>query len=162
MAKYLVTGGAGFIGSHVVERLLTQGHQVRVLDDLSTGKQENLAAVQGKTEFIQADLRDREAVARACRGVDRVIHGAAWRSVPKSMTDPIGYTDVNVVGTVNLLEAAAKAKVQRLVCISSSSVYGETQEMPLQEDRPTRPISPYAASKLTDEIYCALFARIWP
>ena len=159
MANYLVTGGAGFIGSHVVDRLIKAGHQVRVLDDLSSGRIENLAQVCDRIEFIKADIRERAAVTKACQGVEYLIHEAAWRSVPKSMADPIGYTEVNVVGTVNLLEAACKSKVKRVVCVSSSSVYGETDQMPLREDMPTRPISPYAASKLADELYCGLFSR---
>ena len=159
MARYLVTGGAGFIGSHVVDRLVADGHQVRVLDDLSTGKLDNLAAARIRIEFLQADLRDRQIMAKACQGIELVIHEAAWRSVPKSMADPWGYTEVNVLGTVNLLEASAKAKVKRVVCVSSSSVYGETTTMPLREDQPCHPISPYAASKLADELYCGLFAR---
>lgn len=159
MAGYLVTGGAGFIGSHIVDRLLADGHRVRVLDDLSTGTLDNLSAVRGRIEFVQADIRDRQAVAHACRDVEFVIHEAAWRSVPKSMADPCGYTEVNVGGTVNVLDAAARAKVQRAVCVSSSSVYGETLEMPLREDQPARPISPYAASKLANELYGGLFSR---
>ena len=159
MARYLVTGGAGFIGSHTVDRLLALGHQVRVLDDLSSGKLENLEGVRAKIEVIQSDIRDRQAMARACQGIERVIHAAAWRSVPKSMADPYGYTDVNVLATVNLLEQAVKAKVTRVVCVSSSSVYGETDRVPLREDQPTRPISPYAASKLIDEVLCGLFCR---
>jgi len=159
MARYLVTGGAGFIGSHVVDRLVAEGHTVRVLDDLSTGRLENLQPVREQIEFVQGDIRDRAAVARACQGIDFVIHEAAWRSVPKSMHDPSGYAEVNVVGTVNLLEAAARAKAKRLVCISSSSVYGEGNPMPLREDQPTRPISPYAASKLAAELMCGLFSR---
>ena len=159
MARYLVTGGAGFIGSHVVDQLLAQGHHVRVLDDLSSGTLENLAAVRSRIEFLQADIRDRQAVAQACEGIEYMIHEAAWRSVPKSMTDPIGYTETNVLGTVNLLDAAVKAHVKRVVCVSSSCVYGETDQMPLREDQPARPISPYAASKLADELYCGLFAR---
>ena len=159
MARYLVTGGAGFIGSHIVDRLIADGHQVRVLDDLSTGRLDNLAAVQSRIEFLQADIRDRQAVANACQGIEYMIHEAAWRSVPKSMADPIGYTEVNVLGTVNLLDAAVKANVKRLVSVSSSSVYGETDQMPLREDQPARPISPYAASKLADELYCGLFSR---
>jgi nucleoside-diphosphate-sugar epimerase len=157
MARYLVTGGAGFIGSHIVDKLLAGKHQVRVLDDLSSGRRENLA---GKSaEFIEADIRDRAAMAKAVQGVDRVIHAAAWRSVPKSMSDPHGYTDVNVLATVNLLEHAAKAKVKRVACVSSSSVYGDAKTMPLREDAPTLPISPYAASKLADELFCGLFHR---
>ena len=159
MPRYLVTGGAGFIGSHMVERLLADGHQVRVFDDLSLGKLENLAAVRDRVEFIKGDLRDRAAVTNACKGIERIIHAAAWRSVPKSMADPVGYTEVNVLGTVHLFDAAVQAKVQRVVCVSSSSVYGETTAMPLREDAPTKPISPYAASKLVDELYCGLYAR---
>lgn len=159
MARYLVTGGAGFIGSHVVDRLVADGHQVRVLDDLSSGRVENLAAVRDRIEFIKADIRDRQAVDRASQGIDLVIHEAAWRSVPKSMADPYGYTEVNVLATVGLLDAAVKHKVKRFVCVSSSSVYGEADKMPLREDHPTRPISPYATSKLVDETFCGLFAR---
>ncbi|MBI3321240.1 MAG: SDR family oxidoreductase [Candidatus Omnitrophica bacterium] len=159
MARYLVTGGAGFIGSHIVETLVNQRHQVRVLDDLSSGRLDNLAGVRDRLEFLRGDIRDRQLAARACAGVESVIHAAAWRSVPKSMSDPYGYTDVNVLATVNLLEASVNAKVKRFVCVSSSSVYGETTRVPLREDQPARPISPYAASKLADELYCGLFAR---
>ncbi|MBI4342973.1 MAG: GDP-mannose 4,6-dehydratase [Candidatus Omnitrophica bacterium] len=159
MAKYLVTGGAGFIGSHIVDRLLALGHQVRVMDDLSSGNLENLAGVRATIELVQADIRDRQAMAKACAGVERIIHAAAWRSVPKSMADPYGYTDVNVLATASLLEQAVNAKAKRVVCVSSSSVYGETDRVPLREDQPTLPISPYAASKLIDEILCGLFSR---
>ena len=157
--RYLVTGGAGFIGSHIVDRLIAEGHDVRVLDDLSTGTLDNLVQVRERIDFRRADIRDRAAVNDACRNIDAVIHEAAWRSVPKSMSDPCGYTEVNVLGTVNLLDAAVKAKVKRVVCVSSSSVYGETQTMPLREDHTPAPISPYAASKLADELMCGLFAR---
>ncbi len=159
MARYLVTGGAGFIGSHVVDGLLAKGHQVRVLDDLSTGTEENLAHVRGKIEFLKGDIRDRHMVAEACQGVEYVVHEAAWRSVPKSMGDPCGYMEVNVVGTTNLLEASVKAKVKRFVCVSSSSVYGEATKVPMTEADPTNPVSPYAASKLADELLCGLFWR---
>ena len=159
MACYLVTGGAGFIGSHVVDRLVADGHRVRVLDDLSSGTLANLDDVRSRIEFIQADLRDRQALADACHGIEYVIHEAAWRSVPKSMADPYGYTQVNVLGTVSLLEAAMKAKVRRVVGVSSSSVYGHTTQLPLREDQPANPISPYAASKLADELFLSLFAR---
>jgi len=159
MARYLVTGGAGFIGSHIVDALVAQDHQVLVLDDLSSGKQENLADVFNRIEFVKGEIRDRALVEAVMRGIEFVIHAAAWRSVPKSMGDPWGYTDVNVLGTVNLLEAAAKARVKRFVCVSSSSVYGEAVQVPLREDQPTKPISPYATSKLADELYCGLFAR---
>jgi nucleoside-diphosphate-sugar epimerase len=159
MAHYLVTGGAGFIGSHVVDRLVADGEQVRVLDDLSSGREENLSGARARIEFLKGDIRDRGLMAKACRGADFVIHEAAWRSVPKSMADPWGYTDVNVLATVNLLEAAAKAKIKRVVCVSSSSVYGDAKTMPLREDQPAAPISPYAASKLADELFCGLFSR---
>ena len=159
MARYLVTGGAGFIGSHIVDALVAQGHQVRVVDNLSTGRIENLAAVRSRVEFVEADLQDRQAIRQACQGMEYVIHEAAWRSVPKSMEDPVGYTAVNVLGTVHVLEAAAAAKIRRVVYASSSSVYGETLEMPLREEHPTRPVSPYAASKLACELYGQLFAR---
>ena len=159
MARYLVTGGAGFIGSHIVDRLLADGHDVRVIDDLSSGRKENLAQAGKRAAFIQTDIRDRAAMAKACKGIERVIHAAAWRSVPKSMADPYGYTDVNVLATVSLLETAVKEKVKRVVCVSSSSVYGDAKTMPLREDAPTLPISPYAASKLADELFCGLFHR---
>ncbi len=159
MPRYLVTGGAGFIGSHTVDALVAQGHQVRVIDDLSSGKEQNLAHLGGKVEFIKADIRDRKAVAKAMAGIEYVIHAAAWRSVPKSMSDAYGYTDVNVLATVALLNEATKVKVKRFVCVSSSSVYGDAKTMPLREDMPTLPISPYAASKLIDEVLCGLYAR---
>ena len=159
MARYLVTGGAGFIGSHIVDALLSQRHQVRVLDDLSSGTEQSLASVRDQIEFVKGDIRDRKLVSEVMRGIEVVIHAAAWRSVPKSMADPWGYTEVNVLATVNLLDAAVKAKVKRFVCVSSSSVYGETTQMPLREDQPAHPISPYAASKLADELYCGLFSR---
>ena len=159
MARYLVTGGAGFIASHITEALLRKKHQVRVLDDLSSGRLENMSTFRDKIEFVQGDICDRRLVERSMKDVEYVIHAAAWRSVPKSMADPYGYTDVNVLATVGLLEAAAKEKVKRFVCVSSSSVYGETDKVPLREDMPTKPISPYAASKLADELFCGLFSR---
>ena len=159
MARYLVTGGAGFIGSHITERLIQDGHTVRVLDDLSSGRLENLAAVRSQVEFVEGDIRDRHVVRQAVAGIDAVIHEAAWRSVPKSMSDPYGYTQVNVLGTVNVLESAAAEKVKRVVAASSSSVYGNTEQLPLQEGQPLQPISPYAMSKLCAEHYGQLFAR---
>ena len=159
MAQYLVTGGAGFIGSHVTDALVAAGHQVRIVDDLSSGLMENLRGVKDRVEFLTGDIRDRALLGRAMQGVEYVIHLAAWRSVPKSMADPYGYAEVNVLATVSLLEEAAKAKVKRFVCVSSSSVYGEATKMPLREDTPCAPISPYAASKLAGELFCGLFAR---
>ena len=159
MARYLVTGGAGFIGSHIVDQLVKEGHQVRVLDDLSSGRVQNLAQVKDNVEFVQGDICDRAAVKKVMQGIEYVLHVAAWRSVPKSMADAYGYTQVNVLATVDLLEQAVKAKVKRFVCVSSSSVYGDTTKMPLNEADPTQPISPYAASKLADELFCGLFHR---
>ena len=159
MARYLVTGGAGFIGSHIVERLIGRGHAVRVLDDLSTGRLENLAPLRRKIEFLKGDIRDRTIVRRAVKRIDYIIHEGAWRSVPKSMKDPCGYTEVNVLGTVQVLTEAAKAKVKRVVLASSSSVYGNSERLPLREDQPAAPISPYAMSKLSGEHHCQLFSR---
>ena len=159
MAQYLVTGGAGFIGSHMVERLVHDGHTVRVVDDLSSGKLENLERVRARIEWLQGDIRDRAVIRRAVQGIEYVLHAAAWRSVPKSMSDAWGYTEVNVLATVGFLEESVKAKVKRVVCVSSSSVYGETTQMPLREDQPAYPISPYAASKLADELFCGMFSR---
>lgn len=161
MSRYLVTGGAGFIGSHVVDRLVTDGHAVRILDDLSSGKRENFAHHGAKVEFHEGDIRDRAKVAKALQGIEYVIHEAAWRSVPKSMHDPVGYVAVNVLATTELLDEAVKQKVKRFVCVSSSSVYGDGHPMPLREGLPTYPISPYAASKLCDEIQCGLFFRAY-
>ncbi len=161
MVTYLVTGGAGFIGSHVVERLVALGHRVRVLDNLSEGRRENLAAVWDRIEFIEGDLRDPEIVRRAVRDVDYVLHQAALRSVPRSVEDPTTTTAVNVLGTVNLLQAAREAGVRRVIFASSSSVYGETSELPLRESQLPRPISPYAVSKLAGEHYCALFTKLY-
>jgi UDP-glucose 4-epimerase len=157
--KYLVTGGAGFIGSHVVEQLVRDGHAVRVLDDLSTGQPANLATVRSRIEFVEGDIRDRQAVRRAMAGVEYVIHEAAWRSVPKSMKDPCGYVETNVLGTAHVLEEARSAGVRRVVFASSSSVYGETDRLPLREDQLAAPISPYGLSKLSGEQHCQLFAR---
>jgi UDP-glucose 4-epimerase len=157
--RYLVTGGAGFIGSHIVDALVEKGHQVRVLDDLSSGRLENLAAVRTQIEFLKGDIRDRDVVTKAVRDVERVIHEAAWRSVPKSMKDPVGYAEVNVLAVANLLEQAVKANVKRAVCVSSSSVYGDTQKFPQAEDDPIHPVSPYGGSKLAGEVFCEMFYR---
>jgi dTDP-glucose 4,6-dehydratase len=159
MSRYLVTGGAGFIGSHITDRLVAAGHQVRVLDDLSSGRLENLAEVRHKVEFLQGDIRDRALIGKACAGIEFILHVAAWRSVPKSMADSYGYMDVNVMGTTNLLDQAVQHKVKRVVVVSSSSVYGEATKVPMTEQDPTNPVSPYAASKLMDELLCGLYYR---
>lgn len=156
--KALVTGGAGFIGSHLVDALVARGWSVRVLDDLSAGRRENLTQVAGRIEWLVGDLRDRALVERAVAGVDVVFHQAALRSVPKSFDNPLLYHEVNVTGTVQLLWAARQAGVRRLVYASSSSVYGDVERLPQREaDRPD-PISPYAASKLAGEHYCRVFS----
>ena len=157
MISYLVTGGAGFIGSHIVDALLAEGANVRVLDNLATGKRENLAHVASDIEFLQGDVRDADTVGRAVRGMDYVLHQAALPSVPRSIQDPLSTHEVNVTGTVHLLNAARDAKVRRLVFASSSSVYGDTPELPKHEGMVPRPRSPYAVSKLAGEQYCRAF-----
>jgi len=163
--KFLVTGGAGFIGSHIVERLLKEGHFVRVLDNFSSGKPENLSFVtqysQLNTQYdlIKDDIRDSATCLQACSGVDYVLHQAALRSVPKSMTMPHEYNAVNIDGTVNILEAALKSKVKRVVIASSSSVYGDVDKFPEREDFLPQLISPYALTKLAGEHYCRIFSE---
>ncbi len=175
--RFLVTGGAGFIGSHIVERLLKDDHFVRVLDNFSTGKRENLSFAslkklfpselsQGSAketvsafELIEGDIRDKDTCAKACVNIDYVLHQAALRSVPKSMQDPESYNDVNINGTLFMLQAAAKAKVKRFVFASSSSVYGDTDKFPEREDALPLLISPYALSKLAGEYYCRIFSE---
>ncbi len=155
----LVTGGAGFIGSHVTERLVALGCRVRVVDDLSTGSLVNLSSVDREIDFIQGDVRDPEVYARAVAGVEVVFHLAALGSVPRSMKDPWGTHDVNVNGTVRLLEACVAAGVRRVVYSSSSSVYGDTPTLPKTEAVEPLPRSPYAASKLAGEQYTLAWAR---
>ncbi len=156
---FLVTGGAGFIGSHITERLVKENHTVRVLDNFVSGKEENLSAFLDKIDLIKGDVRDKEILEKAVKGCDYVLHQAALRSVPKSMSRPEEYHDVNVTGTLRLLLAAKEAKVKRVVFASSSSVYGETDIFPQKEDFPTNPISPYATTKLMGEYYCRLFSN---
>lgn len=157
--KALVTGGAGFIGSHLAEALLRRGNGVRVLDNLFTGKESNLDRVRRRIEFIHGDIRDKKTLQRALRGIDVVFHQAALRSVPRSLKDPIGYHEVNATATLLLLTLAAKSGVRRVVYASSSSVYGKSP-LPQRETQPTQPLSPYAASKLSGEFYCAIVARL--
>ena len=157
MSKYLVTGGAGFIGSHIAEALTRKGHQVRVMDDLSTGRRENFERFGSGVEFIEGDIRDADAVGGATRGVDYVIHQAALASVPRSIEDPTTTNEVNVQGTLNLLVAASRESVKKFVYASSSSVYGDGATLPKVEDMLPEPKSPYAVSKLAGEFYCAAF-----
>jgi nucleoside-diphosphate-sugar epimerase len=161
--RYLVTGGAGFIGSHITERLLRDGHFVRVLDNFSSGKRENLSFTYNLTpntyNLIEGDIRDPSTCQKACQGVDYILHQAALRSVPKSMQDPQSYNEVNINGTLNMLQAASKAKVKRFVFASSSSVYGDIDKFPEREDFLPQPISPYALTKITGEYYCRIFSE---
>jgi nucleoside-diphosphate-sugar epimerase len=157
---YLVTGGAGFIGSNVAEALVKRGNRVRVLDNLLTGRRENLAAA-GVTDLVEGDLRNPDDVRRAVDGVEGVFHQAALRSVPRSVDDPMSSNEVNITGTLNLLMACRAAKVRRVVYASSSSVYGDDPALPKVETLPTNPISPYAISKLGAEHYCRTFARLY-
>lgn len=159
MKRFLVTGGAGFIGSHIVEALVKKGHAVRVLDNFSSGKEENLRGTKDKIELIRGDIRSKEACEKATKEIDFVLHQAALRSVPKSMLNPREYNEVNIGGTVNLLEASRSNKVKRFVFASSSSVYGDTDKFPEKESFPPMPISPYALTKLSGEHYCAIFSR---
>jgi nucleoside-diphosphate-sugar epimerase len=151
----VVTGGAGFIGSHLVRALCGRGDQVRVIDNLSTGRGENLAGV--KADLVVADIRDQAALARAMRDAEQVFHLAAMISVPESMADPVGCYDANVIGTVDVLQAARDAGARRMVLSSSCAVYGDTTG-PVGEDAPPQPLSPYAASKLAMEDAGRLFA----
>lgn len=157
--KLLVTGGAGFIGSHIVEALVRRGDAVRVLDNLSTGKEENLIAVRDRIEFLQGDLQNPSDIAQAVAGIDIVFHQAALRSVARSVDDPVTTNSVNVMGTLLLLESCRRANVKRMVYASSSSVYGDNQRYPQKEDLRPSPISPYAVSKLAGEHYCIVFSK---
>ncbi|MDD5136422.1 MAG: SDR family oxidoreductase [Candidatus Omnitrophica bacterium] len=159
MAHYLVTGGAGFIGSNIVEELVRRGERVRVLDSFITGKRENLRPFAGRVKVIKGDIRDKGALKRALAGIDYVIHQAALRSVPKSVDDPFTTNEINVFGTLNLLMEAKKAGVKRVVYASSSSVYGDAKHFPQRETDMVSPISPYGVSKLAAENYCVTFAK---
>ena len=160
MATCLVTGGAGFIGSHLVERLVKEGDDVVVLDDLSTGKLDNLQSVWDKIRFVKGDIRDVELVKNATQGVDFIFHQAAMRSVPLSVINPIDFNEVNVSGTLNVLLAAWEAKVKRFIFASSSSVYGDSGPLK-KEDMETKPVSPYAVSKVAGELYCSVFTNLY-
>jgi nucleoside-diphosphate-sugar epimerase len=159
--RVLVTGGAGFIGSHIVRRLLADDYDVRVFDNFSSGRRENLADVAGDVEVVEADLRDADAVKRAAEGCRFVFHEGAMGSVPRSVENPLEAFEVNATGTLNALVAARDAGVERLVYASSSSVYGDSPELPKREDARPDPLSPYALSKLSAEQACVIFARLY-
>jgi nucleoside-diphosphate-sugar epimerase len=159
--RYLVTGGAGFIGSNIVDELLRRGHGVTVLDDFSSGREENLAGAIKKIRLVRGDICDLEAAREACEGADYVLHLAARTSVPRSVKDPIETNRVNIDGTLNVLVAARDAKVRRVVYAASSSAYGETPTLPKVETMPSEPISPYGVTKLVGEMYAQVFGRAY-
>lgn len=161
LSTILVTGGAGFIGSHLVEALVARGERVRVLDDFSTGWRENLAGVAHRIELVEGDVAHLPTVQAAMEGVDHVLHQAALPSVPRSIEDPAATHRANVQGTLNVLLAAKEAGVKRVVYASSSSVYGDSPQLPKRETIPPRPLSPYAASKVAAEEYCRVFAHVY-
>jgi nucleoside-diphosphate-sugar epimerase len=165
--RCLVTGGAGFIGSHIVERLLKDGHSVAVLDNFSSGKEENLSFAKGyplsakRYKLIKGDIRDKDTCDKACRGISYIFHQAALRSVPKSLKEPREYNEANINGTLNMLQAASLNKAKRFVFASSSSIYGETNVFPEKENFLPKLISPYALSKLAGEYYCRIFTEFF-
>lgn len=159
--KFLVTGGAGFIGSNIVEELVKRGEKVRVVDDFSTGKKENIEPFLSKIEFLEGDLCDFRVAEKAVRGVNYILHQAAIPSVPRSIKNPLRSNEANVTGTLNLLWAASKADVKRFVYASSSSIYGDMPVLLKREDMSPNPLSPYAISKLTGEYYCRIFYKIY-
>ena len=167
MSLFLVTGGAGFIGSNIVGELLNRGERVRVLDNLCTGKRDNLAFVErlqrpaADFEFMEGDIRHLDTCRRACHGVDYVLHQAALCSVPRSINDPSASNDVNVCGTLTVLMAAREVGVKRVVHASSSSVYGNSEVLPKTESQAPSPVSPYAVSKLAGEYYCQVFTKVF-
>jgi len=160
MASYLVTGGAGFIGSHLAEELLRRGQRVRVVDSLITGKRRNLEPLGG-VEFVEGDLADPSIAADAAKGMDYVLHQAAIPSVPRSVKDPVASNRANIDASLNVLVAARDAGVKRVVYAGSSSAYGDTPTLPKREDMPTNPLSPYALQKLVAEQYCRMFTRLY-
>lgn len=159
--RFLITGGAGFIGSSIARRLVNDGYYVRILDNFATGQRSNLEDIQGKIDIIEGDIRDFWTVINAVEGIDYVLHQAALPSVQRSILNPLTTTEVNVNGTLNILEAARFHKVQRIVYASSSSIYGDTPTLPKDENMRPQPLSPYAITKLAGEEYCISFYRIY-
>ena len=161
MARYLITGIAGFIGSTLAHTLVEQGHEVSGIDNLSTGNLDNLADIASSVSFQQADLQDLPAMHKACEGIDYILHQAALASVPRSVKDPLASHQANINGTLNVLLAARDAKVKRIVYAASSSAYGDQPTQPKQEDMLPRPLSPYATQKLTCEYYIQSFCHVY-
>lgn len=161
MARYLVTGIAGFIGSTLAHTLVEQGHEVRGIDNLSTGTLDNLEEIKGSVDFRQADIQNFDAVREACEGIDFVLHQAALASVPRSVKDPVTSHESNINGTLNVLLAARDAKVKRVVYAASSSAYGDQPTQPKHEEMSPAPLSPYAVQKLTCEYYIQAFAKVY-
>jgi nucleoside-diphosphate-sugar epimerase len=158
---YLVTGGAGFIGSHIAHRLVADGHHVRILDNFSSGDASNLMAIRDHIEIIEGDIRDADLVRRATEGVEVVFHQAAEPSVPRSLADPAATFDINVEGTLHVLEAARDLGCRRVVFATTCAIYGDGPELPKVESLVPRPLTPYAMSKLTGEQLCAMFSRLY-
>jgi len=165
MTKYLITGGAGFIGSSIAEHLTNEGHFVRILDNFYSGKEENLSFAKAlgkdKFELIRGDITNATDCDKACQGMDYVLHQAALRSVPKSLVDPFNYNKVNIDGVLTMLQSCSKHKVKRFVFASSSSIYGDTDQFPEKETHLPLLISPYALSKLTGEYYCRIYSEFF-
>jgi len=161
MSRYIVTGGAGFIGSHITETLVGQGHEVVVLDDLSTGYEHNLAAFRDKIEFIKGSITDEALLQKIMPGTDVVFHQGALASVPRSVAEPLASNDVNITGTLKVFIAAKEAGVRRVVYAASSSAYGDSETLPKREDMPGKPLSPYAVTKYVDELYGKVFTDIY-
>jgi UDP-glucose 4-epimerase len=159
--KFLVTGGAGFIGSNISEELLKRGYEVRIYDNFATGRRENIADFENDIELFENDIRDYDTLLKAVKGVDVILHQAALPSVPRSIADPVTSNEVNINGTLNVLWAAKEAGVKRVVFASSSSVYGDNPELPKHEGMVPNPLSPYAVTKLTGEKYCQVFSRLY-
>ncbi|HWZ41902.1 MAG TPA: SDR family oxidoreductase [Candidatus Saccharimonadales bacterium] len=160
MAKYLVTGVAGFIGSNIAHALVERGEEVRGVDNFSHGRRENIAGILDRFDFRDADITDLDAMSSACAGMDFVLHQAALGSVPRSIATPLASNHANVVGTLTMLQAAREAGVKRVVYASSSSIYGDTPVLPKHEAMPANPLSPYAVSKLTGELYAQSFKKV--